>query len=88
MTAGPISGQCGGCEPGGVDATAPKTEGVDVTAQLDGGSRLTCFRSRHVWLDHVICAGERYTQVTRRSAIGAAVGLEVIKRGWCSTSPQ
>ena len=31
-------------------------------AQLDNASRLIRFRSRHAWLDHLVRAGERYTE--------------------------
>ena len=33
-----------------------------MTAQWDSPSRLTRFRSRHAWLDHLVRAEERYTE--------------------------
>jgi hypothetical protein len=43
-----------------------------MTAHLDSPSRLTRFRSRHAWLDHLVRAGERYTE-THGSHYAAAV---------------
>ena len=43
-----------------------------MTAPLDSPSRLTRFRSRHAWLDHLVRAGERYTE-THGSHYAAAI---------------
>ena len=43
-----------------------------MTAHLDSPSRLTRFRSRHAWLDHLVRAGQRYTE-THGSHYAAAI---------------
>jgi membrane protein len=43
-----------------------------MTAQPDSPSRLTRFRSRHAWLDHLVRAGQRYTE-THGSHYAAAI---------------
>ena len=43
-----------------------------MSAQLDSASRLIRFRSRHAWLDHLVRAGERYTE-THGSHYAAAI---------------
>ena len=43
-----------------------------MTVPLDSPSRLTRFRARHAWLDHLVRAGERYTE-THGSHYAAAI---------------
>jgi membrane protein len=41
---------------------ASMTVGVDMSEQPTRPSPLVRFRSRHAWLDHLVRAGERYTE--------------------------
>src|SRR3954464_233488 len=43
-----------------------------MTVPSDSSSRLTRFRSRHAWLDHLVRAGQRYTE-THGSHYAAAI---------------